>query len=60
MEYAWKIKDIDPEMSVFRSITAEEEAATAIFLSLKEKKYENAEKLKFQDHSYKQALEPFI
>lgn len=60
LEMAWKIKDIDPEMSVFRAITAEEEAATAIFMALKEKKYENSNKIKYKKHTYKQALEPFI
>jgi len=60
LELAWKIKDIDPEMAVFRAITSEEEAATAIFIALKDKGYINAEKIKHQQHSYKQALEPFI
>ncbi len=60
LERAWKLKDIDPEMAIFRSITAEEEAATAIFIALKEKGYDNAKKLKFKNHAYKQALEPFI
>lgn len=60
LERAWKLREIDPEMAVFRAITAEEEAATAIFLVLKEQGYENAEKIKFKKHSYKQALEPFL
>ncbi len=60
IERAWKLKEIDPEMAVFRSITAEEEAATAIFIALKEKGYNNAKKLKFKKHVYKQALAPFI
>ncbi len=60
IEMAWKIKDIDPEMAVFRTITAEEEAATAIFLALKEQRYEGANKIKHKKHSYKLALEPFI
>lgn len=60
LERAWKLKEIDPEMAVFRAITAEEEAATAIFLALKEQGYENADKIKFKKHSYKQALEPFL
>ena len=47
-------------MAVFRAITAEEEAATAIFLVLKEQGYHNADKIKFKDHAYKQALEPFL
>jgi len=60
LESAWKIKDIDPEMAVFRAITAEEEAATAIFIALKEKSYENANRIKFKNHPYKQAVAPFI
>jgi len=60
IEKAWKLKDIDPEMAVFRAITAEEEAATAIFIALRDLKYENAKKIKFRSHEYKQALSPFI
>jgi hypothetical protein len=47
-------------MSIFRAITAEEEAATAIFIALKEKEYDHAKKIKFKNHIYKQALEPFV
>jgi hypothetical protein len=57
---AFILKEIDPEMAVFRAITAEEEAATAIFLVLKEQGYQNADKIKFKDNAYKQALEPFL
>lgn len=60
LEAAWNIKDIDPEMAVFRAITAEEEAATAIFIALKEKGYENANRIKFKSHPYKQAVAPFV
>jgi hypothetical protein len=60
LETAWNIKDIDPEMAVFRAITAEEEAATAIFIALKEKGYENANRIKFKSHPYKQAVAPFV
>jgi hypothetical protein len=60
IERALRLKEIDPEMAVFRAITAEEEAATAIFLALKEKGYHNSDKIKFKDHAYKQALEPFL
>jgi len=57
---AWKIKGIDNEMSAFRAITAEEEAATAVFLSLKLRKYENSDKLKPMDHSHKSAFATFV
>jgi len=60
LEAAREIKKIDPEMAIFRSITAEEEAATAIFIALKEKGYENACKIKFKSHIYKQAVAPFV
>ncbi|MGC5197864.1 hypothetical protein, partial [Aphanothece microscopica] len=60
LERATRLKEIDPEMAVLRAITAEEEAATAIFLVLKEKGYHNAEKIRFKDHAYKHALEPFL
>ena len=60
LEMSYKIKDIDPEMACFRCITAEEEAATAIFLMLKEHMYDNAKKIKHMNHGYKQALNDFI
>lgn len=60
MERALRLNEIDREMAVFRAITAEENAATAIFLVLKEQCYRNADKIKFKDHAYKQALEPFL
>ena len=44
-------------MAVFRAITAEEEAATAIFLVLKEQGYLNADTIRFKDHACKQALD---
>lgn len=60
LEKSWEIKDIDPEMAVFRAITAEEEAATSIFIALKEKGYDNSQKIKFKNHTYKQAVAPFF
>jgi hypothetical protein len=60
LEKAWDIKDIDPEMSIFRAITAEEEAATSIFIALKEKGYENASKIKLKNHTYNNGISPFF
>lgn len=60
LDKAWRIKDIDKEMAVFRAITAQEEAALALFLVLKEKQYKNAKRIKFKEHAYKQGLVPFI
>ncbi|MNJ42183.1 hypothetical protein D3C77_371380 [compost metagenome] len=55
-----QIKDIDPEMAIFRAICAEEEAATALIGSLKEQQYEGAEKLNFRMHADKHAVILFV
>jgi hypothetical protein len=60
IEMAEKIIDIDPNMAALRMITAEEEAATAIMLSLKARKYKGADKLKHTNHIHKLAVHPFI
>ncbi|MCW5201564.1 hypothetical protein VU10_00690 [Desulfobulbus sp. US1] len=60
IEKAWKIKDIDLEMAVFRGITAEEEAASAIFHCLKKHRYQNAKKIQFKKHPTKLGLYPFL
>ena len=57
---AWLIREIDREMAVFRAITAEEEAATAIFHSLKRHKYAGADQLNPYNHVHKAALSPFF
>lgn len=57
---AWGLRGSDPEMMAFRCITAEEEAATALFKSLQRRKYKNAEKLKSRHHVHKNAVIPFI
>lgn len=57
---AWIISEIDPQMALFRAVTAEEEAATALFLSIKRKGYRGAERLKKNDHTHKNAVIPFI
>ncbi len=54
------IKDIDPEMAFFRGACAEEEAATAIFQSLKRLRYPNADLLKPREHMQKVAVTPFL
>lgn len=56
----WRLRVEDPEMAGFRSITAEEEAATALFLSLKRRRYKGANKLKHNNHLHKNAVIPFI
>src|SRR4051812_32687695 len=53
------IADTDPDMAAFRAITAEEEAATALFHSLKRHRYPGSELLKPRDHLQKNAVAPF-
>lgn len=60
LEKAWEIREIDLEMSVFRAITAEEEAASALFHCLKVHRYKNSERLLFNKHTYKLGLFPYV
>jgi hypothetical protein len=60
LEKAWLIRKIDLEMAIFRGITAEEEAASALFYCLKNNKYQNADKIQFKKHTYKLGLYPFL
>lgn len=57
---AWGIRDLDLGMAVFRCLTAEEEAATAIFLALKSRHYEGASRLTHRSHRDKSAVAPFF
>jgi hypothetical protein len=57
---AWKLQGIDHSMALFRAITAEEEAAAALFRSLKRRRYEHAKRLKEDSHAYKNAVIPFL
>jgi hypothetical protein len=57
---AWRLKEIDPQMAIFRAITAEEEAATGLFLSIKRRGYRGAEKLRHRDHVHKNSVIPFF
>jgi hypothetical protein len=60
LQHAWRIREIDPAMSVFRVITADEESATAVFHGVKLRKYSGAEQLRPYRHDHKAALEPFL
>ena len=60
VEKAEALSVLDPEMSLFRLITAEEEAATAILLMLKEHGYKQSKQLNKNNHLHKQCLYPFI
>lgn len=60
LERADLIVKLDPEMAIFHALTAEEEAATAVFFAVKHHRYPNANKLKHRDHTHKNALYPFL
>jgi hypothetical protein len=55
-----KLAAIDLNMAAFRAITAEEEAATALFHSLKRRGYANSQRLRLRDHRFKNAVAPFL
>lgn len=57
---AWEVCMIDPEMAFFRCACAEEEAAAALFHSLKRRGYPAAEHLNLRSHIHKFAVVPFI
>lgn len=57
---AWEIAPIDPEMAVFRGITAEEEAATALMFALQRQRYPGASKLDPRSHVHKAGWSPFL
>ena len=52
LDKAERIAELDPEMAVFRAITAEEEAATAVFFSLKQRGYDRAKKTSGPEPSF--------
>jgi hypothetical protein len=60
IDTAVAIRDIDPEMAAFRAITAEEEAATAVFRALQGRKYIGAHRMDPRNHVHKAALRPFL
>lgn len=60
LEKAWIIRELDKEMAIFRGITAEEEAATGLFLCLKQHGYNNSDKINFKNHQHKLGLYPFL
>lgn len=51
---------IDSEMSLFRAITGEEEAATGLMLALMQQRYPGATKLNPKDHRHKAAITPYL
>jgi hypothetical protein len=54
------LQDIDPAMSIFRGLTAEEEAASGLMHCFIEKNYPNADKLNPWNHVQKHAVTPFL
>jgi hypothetical protein len=57
---AYLIASVDPEMAIFRAITAEEEAASGLIRSLIQLEYPEHQNLKPHDHVQKHAVTPFI
>lgn len=57
---AWALFELDNEMSALRAITAEEEAASALILSLQQKRYPGSGLINHRDHLHKTALTPFL
>ena len=60
IERASGLAECYPEMAAFSAITAEEEAATAVFHAIRRRRYLGWEKLDPWDHVQKNALFPFI
>ncbi|MEJ2763485.1 hypothetical protein VV869_05840 [Photobacterium sp. MCCC 1A19761] len=60
VERAFELAGIMPEVATFLAITAEEEAATALFIALKSKAYLRSKELKLHDHKHKGGLYPFL
>lgn len=57
---AWRLRGLDNEMAIFRAITAEEEAATALILALQIQCYPGADQLRPWNHVHKSAFWPLI
>ena len=60
LDCATRLRGIDNAMAAFRGLTAEEEAASGFMHCLKERGYENAQRLKPRDHVHKNAITPFL
>lgn len=57
---AFALLDVDREMASFRAITAQEEAAAALFRSLQIRNYPGSERLDLRWHDHKAALWPVL
>jgi hypothetical protein len=60
LSLAHRLKDIDPAMSIFRAITAEEEAATGLLRALQARGYAAPGELLPKDHLQKAAVYPYL
>ena len=60
LEKAEAISSVDPAMSIFRAITAEEEAASGLMHGLRELRYPRADQLNPRNHVHKHAVMPFL
>jgi len=60
LKRSWSLRPLDAEMSLFRAITAEEEAATSLILALRQRGYDGAEKLNPRNHVHKAGVTPFL
>jgi hypothetical protein len=60
LERAWKIRNVDPAMAMFRGLTAEEEAASALIYALRDRRYNDSSRLNPHDHSHKHSIYPFL
>lgn len=58
LKKAWRLHPLDSEMCLFRAITAEEEAASALINALKQQKYPGAKRLNHRSHIHKSAVWP--
>jgi hypothetical protein len=57
---AFKLQGVDDEMALIRALTAEEEAARAIFFALRRRGYPGADQLRLKSHKHKHAVVPFV
>ena len=57
---AWLLRSQDPAMAAFRAVAAEEEAATALILALKQKQHPQSDKLNHRAHPHKASIWPLL
>jgi hypothetical protein len=56
LRLSWRLRSVDPSMSAFRAITAEEEAATALLFVLRKKQYPHCDRINYHKHDHKAAV----